>query len=91
MFERNYEVGAVYVYNYGYSMILYKFYRIERMTDKSIFIQEFNTEVVRAEDCFRPYVMPDFNRPKGKLVRKSITSYIGSLWDGTPRQEDHLD
>lgn len=91
MFERNYEVGAVYVYNYGYSMTLYKFFRIERMTDKSIFIQEFHAEIVRAEDCFRPYVMPDFSRPKGKLIRKSITSYIGGLWDGAPRQEDHLD
>lgn len=77
---------------YGYSMVLYAFYKVVRVSDKSIFLQEYEKMIhPDTNDGFRPYVVPDFTKPIGKVVRKGLRTYIGNLWNGKPRQEDHLD
>jgi len=87
-----YNVDDVIAKCYGYSMVLYSFYKVVRVTDKSIFLQEYDSKFhPSTRDCFRPLVVPDFDRPKGKIIRKKIGSYLGSVWDGKPCQEDHLD
>ncbi|MCC9261543.1 MAG: hypothetical protein K8V75_04090 [Methanobrevibacter woesei] len=77
---------------YGYSMVLYTFYKVIRVTDKSIMLQEYESKVhPDTTDGFRPLVEPDFSKPKGKIIRKGLKTYIGNLWDGKPCQEDHMD
>lgn len=84
--------GDIIARCYGYSMILYSFFKVVRVSDKSIFLQEYESKIhPDTDDGFRPLVVPDLDKPKGKLIRKSLTTYIGNLWDGKPCQEDHLD
>lgn len=88
----NLKPGTVISRCYGYSMVLYSFFKVVRVSDKSIFLQEYESKIhPDTNDGFRPLVVPDFDRPKGKIVRKSLTTYIGNVWDGKPCQEDHLD
>ena len=87
-----FKVGDIIARCYGYSMVLYTFYKVLRLTDKSIIIQEYDSQIDKSTtDGFRPLVIPNFNMPKGKPIRKSLKTYIGNLWDGKPCQEDHLD
>lgn len=77
---------------WGYSMVLFKFFKVIRVTDKSIMLREYESKVhPDTDDGFRPLVVPDFSNPKGKIIRKSLKTYIGNLWDGKPCQEDHMD
>lgn len=90
MSNENIEVGQIYAECWGYSMVLYKFYRITRISEKFVWLQQLKTtNHPSTTDSFRPYVVP--GEPEGKLIRKSIKRYFGNLWDGKPRQEDHLD
>lgn len=85
-------VGDVYAYCWGYSMILYKFFKVVNITDKSVMLQEYDSKTdPSTTDGWRPLVVPDFNSPIGKPKRKSLKSYFGTKWDGKPCQEDHWD
>lgn len=86
------KAGDIIAHCFGYSMVLYEFFRVIRTNDKSVWLQELEKKVhPTTTDCFRPYVIP--SEPKAdtriKCVRR--TKYIGYVWNGEPLQEDHLD
>ena len=85
-------VGDIIVKSVGYSMVLYDFYVVTNITEKSIFLQKVKkTYHAATTDGFRPLVVPVPEMPIGRVERKALTSYYGSIWDGQPCQEDHLD
>lgn len=84
--------GDIIAKCWGYSMVLYTFYKVVRISNKFVFLQELEKKVdPSTEDGFRPLVVPDLLNPVGKVIRKGMTTYIGNVWDGKPCQEDHLD
>lgn len=84
--------GTIISRCHGYDMTYYTFFKVVRVSDKSIFLQEYESKVhPDTDDGFRPLVVPDFDRPKGKVIRKGITSYIGNVWGGKPLRENLLD
>lgn len=91
MQERKYTPGQIIAKCWGYSMVLYTFYEVLKVTDKSVFLQELKSKVhPDTTDGMRPLVVPS-DTPVGKPIRKNITSYFGGIWDGKPCQEDHMD
>lgn len=90
MSNENIEIGQIYAECWGYSMTLYKFYRVVRKSESFVWLQQLETTVHESTtDPFRPLVVP--GDPVAKPIRKSVNRYFGSLWDGKPRQEDHMD
>lgn len=95
MSNAKFEVNDILIKSVGYSMVLYEFYQVTRKTDKSIWVRPLRSTHVLGEDgsydAFRPFVECKFNDFAGPEERKGMNSYIGTLWDGKPAQEDHLD
>lgn len=84
------EVGDIISKMYGYSMTAYKFYRVERITGRSMFLQEIGKTIVDG-DYMTPKIIPNPKELKGDVIRKSLNSYVGNKWDGKPLQEDCWD
>lgn len=86
------KVGDIYAECFGYSMILFNFYKVMKVSDKSVWLQELTKKVTEdTTDCFRPYVVAGEPKPDTPVKCVRRTKYIGSKWNGQPLQEDHLD
>lgn len=85
-------VGDIIAKSKGYSMVLYDFYVVTNITEKTIFLQKVKKiNHPATTDGFRPLVVPVPEMPIGRVERRALTSYYGDIWDGKPCQEDHLD
>lgn len=84
------KVGDIISKMYGYSMTVYKFYRVERITGRSMFLQEIGKTIVDG-DYMTPKVIPNPKELKGDVIRKSLNTYVGNKWYGKPLQEDRWD
>jgi hypothetical protein len=87
---KNYNVGDILVENFGYSMILYRFYKVTRVTPKFVQIHELDKVYVGGDD-YRPLVAPTDNLSNRSMPKRISKKYAPPIWDEKPRQEDHLD
>lgn len=90
--------GDIYVERWGYSMTLYSFYRVVRVTAQTVVLQELPKTCVGADDepyFQQPHVVPDLNATvfRDSSVRMSLKKFAWKcdLWDGKPKHEDHMD
>lgn len=75
------KVGNICVGHYGYSMEIYNFYVVVKMTDKSITLEKIEKKSIGG-DGFRPVVVPDLINKDGethaKLTGERITRRLSS-------------
>lgn len=84
------EAGRIYVETCGYSVTYYKFWKVLRVTDKSMIVQQYAKKHYSG-NYMNQCVVADLNTPVGKPRRFKLNKYIGHVWDGTPQEEDHWD
>lgn len=92
--SNKYEPGKIYALSAGYSMLYYKYYLVDRVSDKSVWVTELESKFAGTADGGynqQYYTVPDITRPKGKSKAYRLTKYLGSEWDGKPLYEDHMD
>lgn len=93
MENKKLKVGDIIVINTGYSMVIYDFYKVSRISDASIWLKPLTKRVVG--DLNAPYYGRPVVKPAGESdmpeIRKSLKSYIGSVWNGDSMIEDHMD
>lgn len=89
MCNENIRQGDIIVESYGYSMTLYNFWRVVRLSEKSMWLQKLPK--LSDGDFMEPNVRPDCTSFSGEVVRKSRKTYIGWVWDGKSCTENHWD
>lgn len=101
--ENNVEIGDVLVCQWGYSMILYDFYRVMGKTAKSIKIQKMQ-KIYCSHDPAHMGVVPNMAESNCPVLTRRVSdsgyvkgdnssSYmsLGSKYNGQVLYEDHMD
>lgn len=88
--SNEFRVGDIVEHMYGYSMVLYEFFRVVRVSESSIWYQRLPKKCI-GTDYMTPDVIPDISNFSGEIIRKSKKTYMGSRWDGKPCKENHWD
>ncbi|MCF0125569.1 MAG: hypothetical protein HUJ68_07425 [Clostridia bacterium] len=65
--DLNVKVGDVCVGYFGYSMSIYDFFRVTKITDKSISFEKLKKSALVGSDCFRPKVVPTYTFENGNI------------------------
>jgi len=93
------KIGDILFGSGGYTMILPHFYQVISRTAKSYKVKELKQKIVSGGG-FQGEVEPIRNEFKDDTIYKCVVSKYGNLkidghqvnlWDGKPKQYDHLD
>lgn len=93
--ERNQalNVGDIIVKSVGYSMVIYNFYKVKKNNGITLWLQPMNKETVYDSDApyyGHPNVIPT-SESVMPVIRRSVKTHVGWLWNGEPLEEDHMD